>query len=263
MLFLIVGLSTGIISLDKDYTVHRSIDKLNERIALTQEFEEEEWGWSWSLLLVENNLALGVKGLKGSEIIEIELDSLLLDLSFDSKLIELGYAAEFSRFIFFLSGGGGYSSVNLKSAKEVETIDFPLSLSNPEGSISYKGSSFVLSASTGFVLAVSDYLGGGVSAGYVHSLRTPEMVLEGSEDIEVQNAHNFLANGIFVHNSKINMKYPCVIMKEKGAKADVLSIALAGKNQIQDAGAKAIHLASDTTSRMSCIAAASFCKIFR
>ncbi len=186
MLLLILGLSTGIISVDKDYTAHYTIDKLNERIESTQGFKEKEWGWSWSLLLIENNLALGMKSLKGSE--TADLDSLLMDLSFDSKLIELGYAVSFSRLIFFLSGGGGYSSVNLKSVKEDEIIDFTGSLSNPEGSVNYKGSSFVLSASTGVILAISDYLAGGVSTGYVYSLRTPQLVLEGMEEIEIQNA---------------------------------------------------------------------------
>ena len=186
MVFLILGLSTGIISVDKDYTAHPSIDKLNEGISISQGFEEKEWGWSWSLLLVENNLALGIKTLKGSE--TRDLDSLLIDLSFDSKLIEFGYAIEFSRTIFFLSGGGGYSSVNLKSVKEDEEIDFNSSLLNPEGSVNYKGSSFVLSASSGLVLAISDYMGIGVSAGYLHGLRTPKMVLEGKEEIEIQNA---------------------------------------------------------------------------
>jgi hypothetical protein len=111
----------------------------------------------------------------------------LINLSFDSKLIELGYAIGFSRLVFFLSGGGGYSSVSLKSVKEDEII-FAGSLSNPEGSVSYKGSSFVLSASSGVVLALSDYLAGCVSAGYVYSLGTPEMVLEGMEDMKIQNA---------------------------------------------------------------------------
>ncbi|MBN1694589.1 hypothetical protein JW879_04200 [candidate division WOR-3 bacterium] len=186
MVFLILGLSTGIISVDKDYTAHPSIDRLNERIDFTQGFKEKEWGWSWNLLLVEKNLALGIKGLKGNEM--KDLDSLLLDLSFDSKLIELGYAAEISRIIFFLSGGGGYSSVTLKSVKENETIDFNSSLLNPEGSVNYKGSSFVLSASAGLILAVSDYIGVGASAGYVHGLRTPELILDGMEEIEIQNA---------------------------------------------------------------------------
>jgi len=48
--------------------------------------------------------------------------------------------------------------------------------------------------------------------------------------------------------SKITMKYPSVILKEEGSKAEILSISLAGKNQIQDTGAKVIHLANRTSS---------------
>jgi hypothetical protein len=186
MLFLILGLSTGYISVDRDYTVHLEMDKLNEGIGLSRSFKDEQWGWSWSLFAVENNLAVGVKMLKGTEI--IDLDSLSFSLSFDTKLIELGYANNLSRFIFYLSAGGGLSSLNLKSVKESETIDFPISLSNPEGSVSYKGSSYVLSASTGVLVVLSDYLGAGISAGYVYGLRTPKLVLEGTEDVEIQNA---------------------------------------------------------------------------
>ncbi|GLX65683.1 Fe-S cluster assembly protein SufB [Paenibacillus glycanilyticus] len=48
--------------------------------------------------------------------------------------------------------------------------------------------------------------------------------------------------------SKLTMKYPAVILKGRGAKGMVLSIAVAGKGQHQDAGAKMLHLAPDTTS---------------
>ncbi|MBN2910487.1 MULTISPECIES: Fe-S cluster assembly protein SufB [Polycladomyces] len=47
--------------------------------------------------------------------------------------------------------------------------------------------------------------------------------------------------------SKLTMKYPAVIMKGEGAKADVLSIAVAGKGQHQDAGAKVVALAPNCT----------------
>ncbi len=50
--------------------------------------------------------------------------------------------------------------------------------------------------------------------------------------------------------SRVTMKYPCVIMKEKGAKAEIISVAYAGKEQHQDTGAKAIHLAPYTSSRI-------------
>ena len=57
--------------------------------------------------------------------------------------------------------------------------------------------------------------------------------------------------------SKLTMKYPAVVMKGKGAKANILSIAVAGKGQLQDAGAKVIHLAPDCTST---IISKSICK---
>lgn len=50
--------------------------------------------------------------------------------------------------------------------------------------------------------------------------------------------------------SKTNMKYPSCILKGKYAKGDCISIAVASKNQIQDAGAKMIHLAPHTTSKI-------------
>jgi len=48
--------------------------------------------------------------------------------------------------------------------------------------------------------------------------------------------------------SKLTMKYPAVVLRGRGAKGMVLSIAVAGKGQHQDAGAKMTHLAPDTTS---------------
>ena len=48
--------------------------------------------------------------------------------------------------------------------------------------------------------------------------------------------------------SKLTMKYPSVILKGRGARGEILSMAYAGKGQHQDAGAKAIHLAPDTSS---------------
>ncbi len=48
--------------------------------------------------------------------------------------------------------------------------------------------------------------------------------------------------------SRVTMKYPSVVLKESGAKGEMYSLALAGKGQHQDAGAKAIHLAPNTSS---------------
>jgi Fe-S cluster assembly protein SufB len=51
--------------------------------------------------------------------------------------------------------------------------------------------------------------------------------------------------------SKLTMKYPGVYMLGRNAHAEVISIAFAGSDQHQDAGAKAVHLAPDTTSRIT------------
>lgn len=48
--------------------------------------------------------------------------------------------------------------------------------------------------------------------------------------------------------SKLTMKYPAVWLKGEGAKGEILSIAWAGKGQHQDAGAKILHLAPNTSS---------------
>ncbi len=48
--------------------------------------------------------------------------------------------------------------------------------------------------------------------------------------------------------SKLTMKYPAVWLMEEGAHGEVLSIAFAGKGQHQDAGAKIVHMAPNTSS---------------
>ncbi len=50
--------------------------------------------------------------------------------------------------------------------------------------------------------------------------------------------------------SKVTMKYPAVYMLGEGARAEILSIAFAGRGQHQDAGAKVVHGAPNTSSRV-------------
>lgn len=50
--------------------------------------------------------------------------------------------------------------------------------------------------------------------------------------------------------SKVTMKYPSVYLMGRKARGEVLSIAYAGAHQHQDAGGKAIHYASETTSQI-------------
>ena len=66
--------------------------------------------------------------------------------------------------------------------------------------------------------------------------------------IAYKNAKVEWVDGNF--GSKVTMKYPCIILKEPGAKGEIISLAVAGKNQHQDAGSKIIHLAPRTTSNV-------------
>jgi Fe-S cluster assembly protein SufB len=50
--------------------------------------------------------------------------------------------------------------------------------------------------------------------------------------------------------SKTTMKYPACYLLEPGAHGEILSMAFAGSGQIQDAGAKMLHLAPRTTSKV-------------
>ena len=51
--------------------------------------------------------------------------------------------------------------------------------------------------------------------------------------------------------SKLTMKYPAVYLMEPGAHGEVLSIAFAGPGQHQDAGAKIVHGAPNTSSKIT------------
>jgi len=50
--------------------------------------------------------------------------------------------------------------------------------------------------------------------------------------------------------SRLTMKFPSVYLRGEGAHAEILSVAMAGNGQHQDAGAKVIHAASHTTSQI-------------
>ncbi|MBI4090922.1 MAG: Fe-S cluster assembly protein SufB [Candidatus Komeilibacteria bacterium] len=62
----------------------------------------------------------------------------------------------------------------------------------------------------------------------------------------------------FNFGAKATMKYPSVFLVGRGARADILSMAFAGADQHQDAGAKVMHVAPDTSSRVISKSVASF-----
>ncbi len=69
-------------------------------------------------------------------------------------------------------------------------------------------------------------------------------------DIEVEGTGNFVSEGFIVHNSKLTMKYPAVVMVGPKASGEVLSVAYGGPGQHQDTGAKMTHAAPETTSKI-------------
>jgi Fe-S cluster assembly scaffold protein SufB len=90
-------------------------------------------------------------------------------------------------------------------------------------------------------------------AGPVHFVPVVNIEYVGEQetyDIQVEGTESFIANGVFVHNSRLTMKYPSIYLRGRGATAEIISVAFAGHGQHQDTGAKAIHLAPDTKSRI-------------
>ncbi|HVZ58512.1 MAG TPA: Fe-S cluster assembly protein SufB, partial [Patescibacteria group bacterium] len=84
-----------------------------------------------------------------------------------------------------------------------------------------------------------------------------------------KNVYNLVTKRMFVEEegfgewidgnlgSQLTMKYPSIYLRGRKARGEVLSLAFAGKDQHQDAGGKAIHLAPETT---SVITSKSVCK---
>ncbi|MBI5135182.1 Fe-S cluster assembly protein SufB [Candidatus Uhrbacteria bacterium] len=75
-----------------------------------------------------------------------------------------------------------------------------------------------------------------------------------------QNVYNLVTKRAYVYGdgvmewidgnlgSKLTMKYPSVYLMEPGARGEILSLAMAGSGQHQDAGGKAVHIAPHTSS---------------
>jgi Fe-S cluster assembly scaffold protein SufB len=86
------------------------------------------------------------------------------------------------------------------------------------------------------------------TAGLTRIVSVRPSVVAPTYDLEIDGTSCFVVNGILVHNSKLTMKFPGVYMMGRGARGEVLSVAFASDGQHQDAGAKMIHAAPDTSS---------------
>jgi Fe-S cluster assembly protein SufB len=85
-----------------------------------------------------------------------------------------------------------------------------------------------------------------------------------------KNVYNLVTKRMAVHEdaigefidasigSKVTMKYPSVVLMGRGARGDVLSMAVGSQGQTQDTGGKAIHLAPHTTSTITSKSVSSF-----
>ena len=107
------------------------------------------------------------------------------------------------------------------------------------------------------------------SSDSLHSAVVELIAMEGSriQYTTIQNwsnnVYNLVTKRAFAHKnstvfwvdgnlgSKITMKYPSIYLLGEGAKAEILSVAFAGKGQHQDAGGKILHYAPNTTSRIT------------
>ncbi len=77
-----------------------------------------------------------------------------------------------------------------------------------------------------------------------------------------QNIYNLVTKRAFAYEdaemfwldcnigSRVTMKYPAIFLMGRGARGEVQSLAFSGKGQHQDAGAKIVHAAPDTTSKI-------------
>ena len=83
----------------------------------------------------------------------------------------------------------------------------------------------------------------------IHFSKSSEKLIP-TWDIEVEGTGNFVSQGFIVHNSKLTMKYPSVYLVGRKSHGEILSIAVAGTGQHQDAGGKVVHLAPETTSQI-------------
>jgi Fe-S cluster assembly protein SufB len=107
------------------------------------------------------------------------------------------------------------------------------------------------------------------STNSLHSAVVEIIALEGAQvrytTIQnwARNIHNLVTKRATAHKnslvewvdgnlgSRLTMKYPCIQLVGEGARGEVLSVAFAGTDQYQDAGAKMIHAAPNTTSRIT------------
>ncbi len=183
---------------------------------------------------------------------EVAITSVNKELLEDVKMLAFSCGLNASRVFKHSSGGRRWVAVAMSNARDAYRLllngpnikNIPLR-DKPKNFKLLKSTSkrnFVSSKGLNFKHQTSDYLG---------FARISSIKYIGKEevfDIEVENSHNFIANGIIVHNSAVTMLYPCSVLKGRNARSEFIGIAYAGKDQNQDTGHKVFHLAQNTSS---------------
>ncbi len=207
MFLLLFAISAGIIGIDMDYSIHSDIATLNNEFqenSFLHKFENKSWGWSWSAAMVQNNFIVGVVNLNGDQ--HEEKGGLSLDLSFRSRVYEVGYVLNLSHVLAYLRVGGGYSHVHMTASSHSDSATFFGVLKDPGESAYLTASSFSLSSSAGIIIPLTDYMGIRLGGGYIHGLKNPNWKFadgkELYEDPEMDLRHIYIKAGIVLGEFK-------------------------------------------------------------
>lgn len=203
MILLIVSLNTALFAAHVDYTFYRDIDALNnvfEDVGMSHRFEDRNWGWSWSAFVIQKGFMMGIQNVRGDQY--VEEGQLACDMSFDARMYEVGYLLDLDKAMLYFKGGGGYINTHLYLTSIADSSTFTGILRNPGGNAHITGSGLSLSANTGAIIPLSDYLGLSGEAGYIYALKRPDWKLsEGSEVYggpDMDLSHLYLKVGIVI-----------------------------------------------------------------
>lgn len=201
MLLLLFAISAGMIGIDMDYSIHTDIGTLNNELqenSFLHRFENKSWGWSWSAAMVQNNFLIGVENINTDQ--HEENGGLSLDLSFRTRVFEIGYLLDLSYVYPYLKVGGGYSHVHLTASSHSDSATFFGVLNDPGESAYLTASCLSLSGSVGILIPFTDYLGIHLTGGYIHNLKKPNwMFTDGKElygDPDMDLKHMYIKAGI-------------------------------------------------------------------
>lgn len=203
MILLIFAFSSGMAGLEVDYLFHHDIETFNnefEQNGFPHRFDNNSWGWSWNASVVQNNILIGLQNLSGEQ--NEEIGDLSLDLTFSSRIYEIGYIVDIHYLYILFKVGGGYSNVHLKAFSISDSSTFFGVLSDPGESSNLTASSFSLSGAVGVLIPLSDYIGLQLTGGYIHGLSEPNWKFANGQELYEDPAldikHTYIKAGFVI-----------------------------------------------------------------